>query len=115
MIPQPEQDPQQLLAITLRRLQQDAERIDPVNELIDQWSNALGEGNLTLENVADELFSLKQALAEKKVPKIAGSLHTLSKLTKQAANESTDVGLVGQLLQLAEVLEKLSAQVFKTS
>lgn len=115
MIPQPEQDPQQLLATTLRRLQQDAERIDPVNELIDQWSNALGEGNLTLENVADELFSLKQALTEKKVPKIAGSLHTLSKLTKQAANESTDVGLVGQLLQLAELLENLSAQVFKTS
>ena len=115
MIPQPEQDPQQLLATILRRLQQDAERIDPVNELIDQWSNALGEGNLTLENVADELFSLKQALTEKKAPEIAGSLHTLSKLTKQAANESTDVGLVGQLLQLAEVLEKLSAQVFKTS
>ncbi len=114
MTPQPEQDPQQLLATTLRRLQQDAERIDPVNELIDQWSNALGEGNLTLENVADELFSLKQALAEKSAPKIAGSLHTLSKLTKQAANESTDVGLVGQLLQLAEVLERLSVQIFKT-
>lgn len=105
------QDPQQLLTSTLRRLQQDAEHLDPVDELIGQWSDALGEGNLTLENVADELFSLKQALAEKKAPKIAGSLHTLSKLTKQAAGESSDIGLVGQLLQLADLLEDLSARL----
>lgn len=105
------QAPQQLLASTLRRLQQEAEHISPVDELIDQWSEALGEGNLTLENVADELFSLKQALKEDKPPRIADSLHTLSKLTKQAANESYDVGLVGQLLQLADVLETMSVNV----
>lgn len=104
------QDPQHLLATTLQRLQE-AEHINPVNELISQWSDALGEGNLTLENVADELFSLKQALGEGKPPQIAGSLHTLSKLTKQAASESSDVGLVGQLLQLANVLEALSVRV----
>lgn len=111
MAPQTKQDPQQLLVSTLRRLQQDAAHLSPVDELINQWSDALGEGNLTLENIADELFSLKQALTEKKAPKIAGSLHTLSKLTKQAANESSDVGLVGQLLQLADVLENLSVQI----
>lgn len=104
-------DAQQLLASTLQRLQQGAEHISPVDELIDQWSDALGEGNLTLENVADELYSLKKALTDGKAPKIAGSLHTLSKLTKQAANESSDIGLVGQLLQLAEVLDDLSARV----
>ncbi len=108
---QTKQDPQQLLASTLQRLQQGAEHISPVNDLIGQWSDALGEGNLTLENVADELFSLKQALTEGKNAKIAGSLHTLSKLTKQAANESSDVDLVGQLLQLAQVLDELSVQV----
>lgn len=111
---QTKQDPQQLLAETLRRLQQNAEHINPVDELINQWSDALGEGNLTLENVADELFSLKQALTEKKTQKIAGSLHTLSKLTKQAANESSDVGLVGQLLQLADVLDELSSRISQT-
>ncbi|MCK8492671.1 MULTISPECIES: hypothetical protein [Spirosoma] len=105
------QDTQQLLVSTLQRLQQGAEHISPVDELISQWSDALGEGNLTLENVADELFALKQALAEGKAAKIAGSLHTLSKLTKQAASESSEVGLVGQLLQLAEVLDGLSARV----
>ncbi|MBD2756109.1 hypothetical protein [Spirosoma validum] len=111
MGPQAKQHLQQLLTSTLRRLQQDANHLDPVDELIGQWSDALGEGNLTLENVANELFSLKQALAEKKMAKIAGSLHTLSKLTKLAANESSDVGLVGQLVQLAEVLEELSTRV----
>ncbi|GAB3776279.1 hypothetical protein GCM10028818_21660 [Spirosoma horti] len=115
MSTQTKQDPQQLLARTLQRLQQDAEHISPVNELINEWSNALGEGNLTLENVADELFSLKQALEESKTAKISGSLHTLSKLTKQAANESSDVGLVGQLLQLAQVLDDLSERVKGTS
>ncbi|GAB4036019.1 hypothetical protein [Spirosoma gilvum] len=110
MLTQTKQDPQQLLANTLRRLQQDAEHISPVDELINQWSGALGEGNLTLENVADELFSLKQALKEGKSPKIAGSLHTLSKLTKRAASEVSDVGLVGQLTQLAQVLEELSGK-----
>jgi len=104
-------DAQQLLASTLQRLQQGAEHISPVDELINQWSDALGEGNLTLDNVADELYSLKKALTDGKSPKIAGSLHTLSKLTKQAANESSDIGLVGQLLQLAEVLDDLSARV----
>lgn len=111
MASQTKQDPQQLLASTLRRLQQDADHLDPVDELIGQWSTALGEGNLTLENIADELFSLKQALTEKKMAKIAGSLHTLSKLTKRAANESSEVGLLGQLLQLADVLEELSTRV----
>ncbi|GAB4022241.1 hypothetical protein [Spirosoma koreense] len=111
MTNQTRQDPQQLLATTLRRLQQNAEHLNPVDELIGQWSEALGEGNLTLENIADELFSLKKALAEQRAPQIAGSLHTLSKLTKQAANESSDVGLVGQLLQLADVLESLSKQL----
>ncbi|QDK83191.1 hypothetical protein EXU85_33145 [Spirosoma sp. KCTC 42546] len=111
MLTQTKLDPQQLLASTLHRLQEGAEHINPVNELINQWSDALGEGNLTLENVADELFSLKRALEEGKAPKIAGSLHTLSKLTKQAANEVSDVGLVGQLLQLAQVLEETSKQV----
>ncbi|AKD54096.1 hypothetical protein [Spirosoma radiotolerans] len=109
------QDPQQLLARTLQRLQQGAEHISPVNELINEWSDALGEGNLTLENVADELFSLKQALEEGKIAKISGSLHTLSKLTKQAANESSDVGVVGQLLQLAQVLDDLSERVQNTN
>jgi ABC-type transporter Mla subunit MlaD len=108
---QTNQDTGQLLATTLQRLQQGAEHISPVDELISEWSNALGEGNQTLENVADELFSLKRALTEGKAPKIAGSLHTLSKLTKRAANESSDIGLVGQLLQLAEVLDDLSARV----
>ena len=107
------QDPLQLLASTLRRLQQNPEQISPVDELINQWSEALGEGNLTLENVADELFSLKRALEEKEAPKIASSLHTLSKLTKQAANESSEVELVGQLLQLSQVLDDLSARVAK--
>ncbi|WP_338875134.1 hypothetical protein WBJ53_05885 [Spirosoma sp. SC4-14] len=107
-------DAQQLLANTLQRLQQGAEHISPVDELINQWSDALGEGNLTLDTIADELYSLKQALTEGKAPKIAGSLHTLSKLTKRAANESSDVGLVGQLLQLAEVLDDLSARVAQT-
>ncbi|MVM33126.1 hypothetical protein GO755_24005 [Spirosoma sp. HMF4905] len=111
MLTQTKQDPQQLLASTLHRLQEGAEHISPVNDLINQWSDALGEGNLTLENVADELFSLKRALADGKAPQIAGSLHTLSKLTKQAANEVSDVGLVGQLLQLAQVLEETSKQV----
>ena len=110
---QTKQDPQQLLATTLRRLQQDGEHVSPVDELISQWSEALGEGNLTLENIADELFSFKQAFAEKKAARIASSLHTLSKLTKQAANESSDAGLVGQLLQLSEVLEGLSKQAAK--
>ena len=105
------QDPQQLLANTLRRLQQNWEQISPVDELINQWSEALGEGNLTLENVADELFALKRALDEKKTPQIASSLHTLSKLTKQAANESSEIELVGQLLQLAQLLEDLSGRV----
>ena len=105
------QDPQQLLANTLRRLQQNPEQISPVDELINQWSEALGEGNLTLENVADELFALKRALDEKKTPQIASSLHTLSKLTKQAANESSEIELVGQLLQLAQLLEDLSGRV----
>lgn len=100
-----------MLATTLQRLQQNAEHISPVDELIDQWSEALGEGNLTFENIADELFSLKQALASAKPQKIAGSLHTLSKLTKQAANETSDVNLVGQLLQLAHILDELSAQI----
>lgn len=107
------QDPQQLLINTLRRLQQNPEQISPVDVLINQWSEALGEGNLTLENVADELFSLKQALEQQAAPKIASSLHTLSKLTKQAANESSEVELVGQLLQLAQVLDDLSAKVAK--
>jgi len=111
MSTQTKQDPQQLLARTLQRLQQDAKHISPVNELINEWSDALGEGNLTLENVADELFSLKQALEEGKTARISGSLHTLSKLTKQAANESSDVGLVGQLLQLAQLLDNLSERV----
>lgn len=111
MSTQAKQDSQQLLARTLQRLQQDAEHISPVNELINEWSDALGEGNLTLDNVADELFSLKQALEEGRSAKIAGSLHTLSKLTKQAATESADVGLVGQLLQLAQVLDTLSERV----
>ena len=104
-------DPQQLLQSTLQRMQQGVEHISPANDLIDQWSQALGEGNQSLENIAGELFSLKRALTEGRVHQIAGTLHTLSKLTKQAANESSDVGLVGQLLQLAEVLDDASARI----
>ncbi|MFD2570148.1 hypothetical protein ACFSUS_05840 [Spirosoma soli] len=111
MATQLNQDPQQLLVNTLQRLQQGAERIAPVGDLIDQWSQALGEGNQTLENIADELYALKRSLTEGKAPQIAGSLHTLSKLTKQAAHESNDVGLVGQLNQLAEVLDDVSARI----
>ncbi len=106
-----DQDAQQLLQSTLQRLQQGVERVSPANPLIDQWSQTLGEGNPTLENVADELYALKQFLTEGNPHRIAGSLHTLSKLTKQAAGESTDVGLVGQLLQLAEILEDASARI----
>ncbi|GAB3807723.1 hypothetical protein GCM10028819_45190 [Spirosoma humi] len=108
MSAQPKQDPQQLLARTLQRLQQNAEHISPVNELINEWSDILGEGSLTLENVADELFSLKQAIHEGKPARISDSLHTLSKLTKQAASESSDIGLIGQLHQLAHLLDTLS-------
>lgn len=111
MAVQTKQDPQQLLATTLQRLQQNAEHISPVDELIGQWSDALGEGNLAFENIADELFSLKQALVSGKPQKIAGSLHTLSKLTKQAANETADVTVVGQILQLANVLDELSTRI----
>lgn len=107
----PKQDSQQLLQSTLQRMQQGVEHISPANDLIDQWSQALGEGNPTLENIADELFSLKRALTEDKVHQIAGALHTLSKLTKRAANESSEVELVGQLLQLAEVLDDASARI----
>lgn len=107
---QTKQDPQELLASTLQRLQQNAERISPVDDLIGQWSDALGEGNLTLENIADELFSLKRAITDAHQAKVASSLHTLSKLTKQAAGESSEAGLVGQLLQLAHILDELSAQ-----
>ena len=105
------QDPQLLLMNTLRRLQQNPEQISPVDDLIAQWSEALGEGNLTLENIADELFSLKKAITENSAPMIASSLHTLSKLTKQAANERSEADLIGQLLQLAQVLEDLSVRV----
>ena len=108
------QDPHVLLMNTLRRLQQNPEQISPVDDLIAQWSDALGEGNLTLENIADELFSLKGAIEENNRSMISSSLHTLSKLTKQAANESSEVDLVGQLLQLAQLLEDLSAQTGKT-
>lgn len=111
MTTQPNQAPQQLLASTLQRLQSGVERVSPVNDLIDQWSQALGEGNQTLEDVADELYSLKRALTEGKAPQIAGSLHTLSKLTKRATNESSDAGLVGQLVRLAEILEDASVQI----
>ncbi|QJW91507.1 hypothetical protein HNV11_20045 [Spirosoma taeanense] len=111
MTTQLKQDPQQLLVSTLSRLQQGVETISPAGDLIDQWSQALGEGNQTLENIADELYALKQALTEGRAPRIAGSLHTLSKLTKQAANESSDVGLVGQLNQLAEILDDASARI----
>lgn len=111
MTTQLNQDPQILLASTLQRLQQGIEHVSPAGDLIDQWSQALGEGNQTLENVADELYVLKRALTEGKGPQIAGSLHTLSKLTKRAASESTDVGLVGQLNQLAEILDDASARI----
>ncbi len=105
------QDPRQLLVSTLQRLQQGVEHVSPAGDLIDQWSQALGEGNQTLDDVADELYSLKQALVEGRAPKIAGALHTLSKLTKQAANESSNVGLVGELMQLAQILDDASAQI----
>lgn len=111
MTTQQKQDPQQLLMSTLHRLQDGVEHVSPAGDLIDQWSQALGEGNQTLENIADELYALKRSLAEGKGPQIAGSLHTLSKLTKQAANESSDVGLVGQLNQLAEILDDASARI----
>jgi ABC-type transporter Mla subunit MlaD len=111
MTSQQKQDPQQLLMSTLHRLQDGIERVSPAGDLIDQWSQALGEGNQTLENIADELYALKRSLAEGRSPQIAGSLHTLSKLTKQAANESSDVGLVGQLNQLAEILDDASARI----
>lgn len=102
---------QQLLVTTLQRLQAGVEQVSPASELIDQWSHALGEGNETLENVADELYALKQALTTGKAPQIAGSLHTLSKLTKRAASESPDPQLAGQLVQLATILDDASARV----
>lgn len=108
---QPNQDVPQLLVTTLQRLQAGVEHVSPAADLIDQWSQALGEGNQTLDDVADELYALKRALTEQKAPQIAGSLHTLSKLTKRAAGESSDVGLVGQLLQLAEILDDASARI----
>lgn len=111
MTTQSNPDPQALLQSTLQRLQAGVEHVSPANELIDQWSQALGEGNLTFENIADELFELKKALADGRAPEIAESLHTLSKLTKQAADESNDVDVVGQLTQLALILDDASARV----
>ncbi|GAB3552674.1 hypothetical protein [Spirosoma fluminis] len=111
MTSQQKQDPQQLLMSTLQRLQDGVERVSPASDLIDQWSQVLGESNQTLENIADELYVLKRSMAEGKIPQIAGALHTLSKLTKQAANESSEADLVGQLNQLAELLDDASARI----
>lgn len=111
MTTQPNPEPQDLLQSTLQRLQAGVEHVSPANELIDQWSQVLGTGNLTLENVADELFELKKALGDGRAPEIAESLHTLSKFTKQASGESSDVDLVGQLTQLAQILDDASARI----
>ena len=107
------QTAQPLLATTLQGLQGDVTELAPhANQLIDEWSRALGEGHDTLNNVADELYQLKHALADGRAPEIASSLHTLSKLTKQAADTVADQNDVAQQLrQLAETLDDASARV----
>ncbi len=107
----PKLDVQQLMTSTLQRIQQGVEYISPANELIDQWSQVLGEGTQTLKDIAGELLTLKRTLTEGKVHQIAGTLHTLGKLTKQVANESSDLSLANQLRQLAEVLDDASARI----
>ncbi|GAA4447420.1 hypothetical protein GCM10023189_03820 [Nibrella saemangeumensis] len=103
---------QQLLDKTLTGLEQDAESMQPqVNDLIDQWVKALGAGDLTLDNVAYELEELKQALKGGRAPQIAGSLHSLSKLTKRAAGETSDSNTADRLRNLAETLDNVSARV----
>ncbi len=103
---------QQLLDKTLQGLEQSAESMQPqADELIDQWVQALGAGDLTLDNVAYELEELKQALKNGKALQIAGSLHSLSKLTKTAAGETSDSDMAGRLRHLAETLDDVSARV----